>query len=576
MKTAQKSGKVRNILELSHFSYFYPHTVEPALRMVNLNIAAGEFILLAGRSGSGKSSLARALCGLIPDFYGGSISGKILYKDILLDQQPKSKVAEEIGILFQEPDKQLLFRNVERDIAFGLENLGFNHAFMQRRVAEIMDFLNLNELRKRDCNMLSGGEKQKIALAGVLATNPRVLILDEPTSQLDPVAATEFLDLIKNLNDEFGITIIIIEQRLDKVFPLVDRVVVMEAGNVAFQGSNREYICWALHNKYPIIPTIPKIFAAGLGTENIPISIKEGREKLDKLISQDEKPDEAIVPSITNHYEDKPLVEIDRLNFSYTHCERVIKEFSLKIWPGECVAIIGSNGAGKSTLLQVIAGLLNGYQGKIRVKDISGKRLKTDNLNQLVAYLPQNLDDFFLADTVEQDVLLNCNGGTQQAEYWLEIMNISKLRNQDPRKLSTGEKQKVALAAALATDCELILLDEPTTGIDGEHKERLGELLYELCQKNKTVLFVTHDIDFASAYAQRLLLMHDGQLLSDGLMQEQLLGNIFYTSQVARLFRDIDQRVANQAQAINYIKRFRAINKRKGKGKVGRIVGIDY
>lgn len=553
----KQSENVDTVFTLNQFSYYYPRSSQPALKKVSLEIVTGEFLLLIGRSGSGKSTLARALCGLIPDFYGGDIGGEILYRGTPLASWPKSQMAEEIGMVFQEPDKQLLYKNVERDIAFGLENLGLDNALMQRRVAEMMDFLNLNELRQRDSSLLSGGEKQKIALAGVLAVNPQVLILDEPTSQLDPVAATEFLALIKDLNQEFGITIILIEQRLDKAFTLADRVIVMEAGAIAFQGGSREQVSWAFAANYPLMPAIPAIFAVGLRDEKLPLTIKEGRRVLKAMGAGREMPIQGEKYSEPRPRSGDPLVEIKKLSFSYPDSQPVIREMSLKIWPGECVALIGSNGAGKSTLLQAIAGLLSGYRGSIRVGEISGKKLKPENLNHQLAYLPQNLEDFFLADTVSQDIMLTSEGKTQNADFWLEAMNLQGYWNQDPRKLSTGEKQRAALAAILASDPAIILLDEPTTGVDREHKKQLGKLLGDLCRQGKTVLWVTHDIDFASEYAGRMLFMHDGRILAEGPVEEQIQENIFYTSQAARLFRPIDGSIINEAQAIEYLGRIK-------------------
>ncbi|MGS0765325.1 ABC transporter ATP-binding protein [Syntrophomonas curvata] len=541
---------------LRRFSYYYPRTPQPALRQVSLEILEGEFVLLMGRSGSGKSTLAKVLCGLVPDFYGGDMDGEILYQGIPLAQWPKSRLAEEIGIVFQDPDKQLLYKNVERDIAFGLENLGFDNALMQRRVAEMMDFLDLNGLRRRDSRLISGGERQKIALAGVLAMNPKVLILDEPTSQLDPVAASEFLALIRDLNQEWGITIILIEQRLDKAFVMADRVMVMEAGEVVFQGGGREQLRWARNEDYPLLPGIPAMFAAGLKNEEAPLTIKEGRKMLKAIGADIVALPEKKRCSEPDLNLGEPLLEINRLSFSYANDVPAIRELSLQVWPGECIALIGSNGAGKSTLLQIIAGLLSGYRGHIRVGAVSGKKLKPENLQHQLAYLPQNLEDFFLADTVIQDILL---AGKQEAtsEFWLKVMNLQQYREHDPRKLSTGEKQRAALAAILAADPALILLDEPTTGVDREHKRELGALLSNLCRQQKTIFLVTHDIDFASECAGRIVFMHDGRILAEGPADEQIPGNIFYASQAARLFRPFDRRVINEAQAVERIGRIR-------------------
>ena len=589
---------LNKVFELNNFTYYYPHHSQPSLHQVSLEVDEGELLLVVGRSGSGKSTLARALCGLVPDFYGGSVSGDILYQGIPLDKWTRSRLAQQIGIVFQEPDSQLLFKNVERDIAFGLENLGLPNSFMQRRVAEMMDFLNLNALRKRDSSNLSGGEKQKIALAGVLAMNPQVLILDEPTSQLDPVAAGEILKLVKDLNDEFAITIILIEQRLEQSFSLADRVVILEEGKIIFKGDSREELRWAAEQNYPLLPVIPVIFA-GFTDKDLPLTVKEGRKLLsgfgltpypelsypdvgDRKHTQVHpgvvfKSAKEMAPGEKNSRsgrgQAKPLVEIKHLSFTYPQGELALKDVNLNIWPGECVAVIGANGAGKSTLLQIVAGLLPTYKGYVRVGNYSGKVLKAEKINRLVAYLPQNLDNFFLTDTVFNDIALSNQIIARDTEFWLERMNLQGFQEDDPRKLSTGEKHRVAMAAILASNPDLILLDEPTTGIDGEQKQDIGKLLFDLCQQGKSVLLVTHDIDFASEYATRLIFMHDGTILADGTVQEVITGNTFYTSQVARLFSEIDSSVVNQAQAVEYLKSHLSRHSRR---VVGKEKGLDY
>ncbi len=576
MKRKQQLSLPNKVFELNNFTYYYPRHSKPALYQVSLEVDEGEFLLLTGRSGSGKSTLARALCGLAPDFYGGSVSGDILYQGISLNKWTKSQLAQGIGIVFQEPDSQLFYRDVERDIAFGLENLGLPNSFMQRRVAEMMDFLNLNALRKRDSSTLSGGEKQKVALAGVLAMNPQVLILDEPTSRLDPVAAGEFLKLVKDLNDEYAITIILIEQRLEQSFTQADRIVVLDAGAVIFQGDSRKELRWAIEQNYPLMPVIPEIFAR-YTDKDLPLTVKEGRKLLSglelapysELLHRETENWKTgqVQPGVIKSAADvsprsskprgdrgKPLVEIKRLSFIYPHGEPALRDVNLNLWPGECVALVGANGAGKSTLLQIMAGLLPAYSGHVRVGDYSGKDLKAEKVNRLLGYIPQNLDNFFLADTVFQDIALNSQIAASDAQFWLEKMNLQEFREDDPRKLSTGEKHRVAMAALLAANPDLILLDEPTTGIDGEQKKEIGELLLTLFHQEKSVLLVTHDMDFASEYAGRLVFMHSGTILADGSVQEVMMGNIFYTSQVARMFKGIEPDVINQSGAIEYLR----------------------
>ncbi|MDH7480047.1 MAG: ABC transporter ATP-binding protein, partial [Syntrophomonadaceae bacterium] len=271
------------LYKIKDLTYYYPHSAHPALNRVSLNLEEGEFVLLLGSSGGGKSSLLRLLGGLIPDFYGGRIAGDALFRGRKLSEWTKPALVQEVGFVFQDPEKQLILRNVEREIAFGLENLGITRIEMRRRVAEVMDFFGLDELsRKESTQELSGGEKQKLTLAAVLAMQPRVLLLDEPTSQLDPAAAEEILNLVKRLNEEMGITVVLVEQRLERCYHLADRVVLMDGGNIAADGDPQKIISWQAERLSPLMPPVARFFAH-LGQPEIPLTVKQGQQRFRQM-----------------------------------------------------------------------------------------------------------------------------------------------------------------------------------------------------------------------------------------------------------------------------------------------------
>ncbi len=544
-----------SLLDIKNLSYFYPQSDFPALKDINLQIEAGEFILLLGRSGSGKSTLARALCRLVPDFYGGKIEGDIIYKDMSLRDWDSRLLCTELSMVFQDAERQILFNQVEREVAFGLENLGMELSLMKRRVAEMMDLLNLNEICDKSVNDLSGGEKHKVALAGVLAMNPRVLILDEPASQLDPFAAEQLLDFLKKINNEMGISIVLVEQKLDRVFFLVYRVVVLDRGEIIFQGSPDEEVEWALKGEYPLFPTLPEVFSP-FTDKPLPLTVKEGRNLLGEMTGgiKESRSGKSACRTKATAISENPLVETEKLNFIYPDGKEAVKNLNLQIHPGEIVAFMGANGAGKTTVLKLLMGLLKSRRGRLRIAEFSGE----EKVNKVLAYLPQNIQDFFLADKLMTEIKMSI-GNTEDSEkvarYWLDKMGLGEQIEMDPRKLSAGEKQRAALACLMASNPSVFLLDEPTMGIDIEQKKFLGDSLAAMCfEEKKAALIVSHDMDFISEYASRVLIMHHGRLIADGPLEEVLADNIFYIPQIMRVFQDYEPGIINRRQAMEVLR----------------------
>ncbi len=592
-----------SIFKIENLTYYYPEAKYAALQEVNLQVQAGEFLLLTGGSGCGKSSLARALAGLIPDFYGGRIGGRVIYQEQDIRNIKARDLARNIGMVFQDPERQLVMTSVEAEIAFGLENLGLSQSEMLRRIAEVMSFFDLTALQGESTSKLSGGQKQKLALASVMAMQPQVLILDEPTSQMDPLAVEEILNLVKRLNEELNITIILIEQRLERCFHLADRVAVLEAGRIVKLGTPAETAAWEVQNHFPFVPIAAGFFAR-IAAPDVPLTIKAGRRLLqDHYLQQPgdtmpvpltptplsmtrpERMPDRMQPDHPNATQTsgprmqvfksrwgisrrKPsqddgleqdagsLVEINKLWFTYPNGREALRSIDLSVTAGEFLAIIGENGSGKTTLLKQLSGIIKPGRGKVKLAGMDTTRSSPQEIARMVGYLSQNPDDHLFHDTVEEELrFTQTNLGKINPAIitqLLDKLDLAQHRQKNPRDLSSGERQRVALASVLASNPRLLLLDEPTRGIDYGLKAKLGSLLQALVKNRVTVILVTHDIDFAAEYAARMVMMFDGIISADGSKQEVLGQSMFYTPQIRKLFSGIDDQVFTMQEAVEW------------------------
>lgn len=574
---------------MENVTYYYPEKEEAALVDICARIQEGEFIFLTGPSGCGKSSLLRALSGLLPDYYGGSFGGEIRFDGRSLGRWDKRQLARNIGLVFQDPEQQLVMTSVEQEIAFGLENLGIRPAEMRRRVAEVMSLFDLTALKTRSTFNLSGGQQQKVVLAAVLAMYPRVLLLDEPTSQLDPVAAQELLNYIQRLNLEWGLTVILVEQRTDRCFHLADRVFLMEQGRITHQGPPRDVAGWDDGRFRIYLPPVAQVFSS-LETQRIPLTIKEGRQLLRQqgwppAVRQEGPPGRPADPgdawanandsssasvgvgtgssdssraAASSSSTPAPLVRLKDVEFAYGNNPPCLQEINLAFYPGQLTVILGENGAGKSTLLKVINGLLKPQRGKVFLeeRDVTGQRAET--LSDRIGFLSQDPNDYLFHDTVQEEVGfgLQVRGRREpgRVDETLQRLEIAHLALTHPRDASGGERQRIALGSVLVTDPPVLLLDEPTRGLDTLMKGHLAGLLKSLQGQGKTVVVVTHDVEFAAEVGGRVVILSDGQVVADGSRNDVLSDSLYYAPQVNRLFRGLAPGILTVRDAVEKLK----------------------
>jgi len=513
-------------LRASGLTYRYPGAPREALRDVDLRVEPGEFVVIAGRSGSGKSTLLRAACGLVPHFHGGRIEGELEVAGLDASQHGPAELAEVVGLVAQEPETQVVSTTVRAEIELPLELRGVPPAARARGVEEVALALAIDALLERTTDTLSGGELQRVALAAALATRPRVVLLDEPTSQLDPVAGDELISLLRRLNEEWGVAVLLGEHRLERCLAAADRVVAIEAGALAFDGPPGEFLEWALDNDPALTtPGARLLHGAGLPA---PASVREARGALHAA---------GITPNFPQSLPEgemagvrgrgrKPALAVRDLWVELGEGEErteALRGLELRIDPGERVALMGRNGAGKSTLLRAAAGLAEAQRGRI-------------DSPRGVALLPQRPSDLFVHESVAEEV--RGDAGVES----LRRFGLEQLQDADPRDLSGGERQRLALAIVLAgrdpDEGELpgaLLLDEPTRGMDRGRKNELSDLVRSLAERGSAVMVATHDVEFAATFADRVVLLGRGEVAADGSADELLSGGWYFSSEVARI-----------------------------------------
>lgn len=538
------------MIEISGVTYSYPNAARPALRDLSLRIEEGEFLLVCGPSGAGKSSFLRLLNGLVPHFYGGRFAGSVqVWEKNTLQHQPRD-LADLVGFVFQDPEAQFVVDSVEDEIVFGMENLALAQPIMRRRVEEVLDQLGIAHLRQRRISTLSGGERQRVAIAAVMAAQPRVLVLDEPTSQLDPHGAEEVLTALQKLNADLGLTIVLCEHRLERVVQYADRIVYFDRVGPGDEEIRRQkeattllYSLSPTRAALAAIPLVPPLQALGraLGWEPLPLTIKEGRA-LVRGQALEVRGQGATQPQTPNPQHRAPSLRASGLTLRYGEHEALYK-LSIEAHAGELLALMGRNGSGKSSLLRAIMGLARPQEGQIELLGRDIARLPVEELARSVGYVPQNPRSILFHDTLWEELAFTLQGqkteksvGSLAIEAILAALNMSHHAQTYPRALSGGEAQRAALAAILVADPPILLLDEPTRGLDYQAKAELAKLLRARCAAGGTVVMATHDVELVAACADRVALLGDGELIVEGPTAEVLGESLLFSSQIAKLF----------------------------------------
>lgn len=589
-------------IRFSNISFRYPLAENDALKNINLSVKESEFMVLCGKSGCGKTTLLRHMKKNMMPY--GNLSGDILYRGCDLAELGDRESTSEIGYVQQNPDNQLVTDKVWHELAFGLESLGCDNYTIKRRVSEMASYFDIQTWFRKDVSKLSGGQKQLLNLASIMAMQPKLLVLDEPTSQLDPIAASEFLRTIYKINRDLGTTVILSEHRLEEAFTMADRVAVMDEGKIVALDSPRRIggflsgrkavgnhgisaepekneskgydndethdragfeSCDSAQNCHPMfygLPTVTKIFhstlkSAGCGnnlTENTlksplesPLTIREGRLWIKDMVEKSgrvfnsrygkysglENVEEAEKRKERKYTEGDCVIDISGLWFRYDQrSQDILRDLNLKVEKGELFCILGGNGVGKSTALKAISNVVKAQRGKVSV---SGKQ----------AMLPQNPQALFTEISVEDELMegLHYEEGSDEDKVgkvleMLEIMEISHLRKSHPYDLSGGEQQRLALGKVLLLNPDVILLDEPTKGLDPFFKISLAGIFKKLTAKGKTLLMVSHDIEFCAQYGDKCAMFFDGNIVSQGSPKEFFSGNNFYTTAANKISRE--------------------------------------
>ena len=527
--------------EIKNLSFSYPTSKgKQSLHDVSLTIHKGEYVVLCGKSGSGKTTLLRHLKSVLAPH--GKKSGEILFNGVPMQQVSQRDQSAKIGYVMQNPDDQIVTDKVWHELAFGLESLGVEQKTMRARVSEMACYFGIADWFHRDVANLSGGQKQLLNLASIMAMQPEVLILDEPTSQLDPIAASDFLNTVRKINIELGTTVIITEHRLEDIFPYADRAIVMDAGRVIADDTPRNIgkLLWEQGNDmFAAMPTPVRVFYGAGGEGACPLTVREGRNWLSKAFAEAPKIAAFPVDSMKEEIE-KPALFLKELWFRYEKdSPDILRGVSAEVPAGSLYAIVGGNGAGKSTTLKAICGICKLYWGSVKVFGKPINKYKSSELfGGCLAMLPQNPKSLFVKKTVREDLEEMTKDKALIGEI-AAICQIESLLGSHPYDLSGGEQQRAALAKVLLTQPKLLLLDEPTKGIDSFFKETLAKILCKLKEQGVTIVMVSHDVEFCARYADLVSMFFDGQILTTDTPRRFFGANSFYTTAANRMSRHV-------------------------------------
>lgn len=524
------------MIDFDRVSYTYPGASRPALHNITLTLPVGEVVVVAGPSGAGKSTLLRCINGLVPHFSGGTLTGNVRVMGLDPVVETPQVMSRHVGFVFQDPEAQFVLDRVEDEIAFALENAAMSPQEMRVRVEETLDLLDLAPLRNRALNELSGGERQRVAIAAALALRPSILVLDEPTSQLDPKSAEDVLNALARLNSDLGLTVILAEHRLERVLSFADQLLFLpEDGSPPLLGDPRTVLL-AMAEVPPLVR-----LAKAMTWSPLPLTIKEALRFSRTMPAPTPVGERATPPNAG-----EPLVAAEQVAVRYGETS-ALREINFALHSGEIVVIMGRNGSGKSTLLKTLVGLVRPQSGKVAVDGRNSAALDVATISQRVGYLPQDPNTLLFADTVIDELSITLrNHGYDPAgdpaalpvepQALLAQLEIADLAQRYPRDLSAGERQRVALAAILVVKPNALLLDEPTRGLDYGAKAKLGELLMRWRAAGMGIALVTHDVEMAAAVADRVVLMSQGEVIAQGAPAAVLGTSPLFAPQIARLF----------------------------------------
>ena len=516
------------LLSFERVRYHYPGAAEPALNEVSLEIGPGEFCLLAGLSGHGKSTLLRAATGLVPHFHGGRFAGRVSLAGLDTREHGPARLGALAGVLFQDPETQLVMSTVRAELALALESRGHGATAVARGVEEVALALGIDSLLDRTTHELSGGEKQRVALAAALAGRPRLVLLDEPTSQLDPVAGDELIGLLRRLNQEWETTIVIAEHRLERCLAAADRVIALEHGRIACDSDPGGFLEWAGERAPALQTPAAKLFGLA-GIAPAPAGVRQARRSLRARGLLPGEPGGEQAPAAApapragvrarRAARRSAALELRGVWHELHDGPAILRGADLVVQPGESVALMGRNGAGKSTLLRHAAGLQQPTRGSVTA---AGR----------VALLLQNPGDYFVHE----------RAGEEASARALESVGLTQLAGRNPRDLSGGERQRLALAIVTDPgedgqlgDPAVLALDEPTRGMDRQAKALLAQALRRRAAAGQAVIVATHDPEFAAACAERAVLLADGRVIADGAAHELLAGGWYFATETARI-----------------------------------------
>lgn len=554
---------------VKNMTFTYPGKEKPALKDINLNIEMGEFVAICGQSGSGKSTLLRNLKPVLAPH--GKREGEILFYGTHVDKLDQKQQAARIGYVLQNPDNQIVTDKVWHELAFGLESLGMDTKTIRLRVAEMASFFGIQTWFHKEVNHLSGGQKQLLNLAAVMAMQPDVLILDEPTSQLDPIAAGDFLETVKKINRELGTTVIITEHRLEDVVPMSDRVIVLDKGEVVADDTPANVGAILAMKNHPMFMAMPTplqaysiLYQDGIGHSlECPVDVRDGRNWLTEMFRDKELTVTELPVEAEAEPEEAPVIEMKDVWFRYNRQDPdVVKDLSLKVYPGEMFCLVGGNGTGKTTTLSLASGIRKPYRGTVKLKGSNIEKYKKNDLFKgMLGVLPQNPQSIFVEKTVRLDLLemfegheLDREDKLRKIEDTAKLVEIDHLLDMHPYDLSGGEQQRAALAKILLLEPEILFLDEPTKGLDSSFKFKMSGILKALQAKGITIIMVSHDVEFCGRYGDRCAMFFDGKIITINTPRIFFSGNSFYTTAANRMSRHIFDNAVNVDDVVELVR----------------------